>query len=84
MGGGSTIAAAVSIGHPSIGLEIDTEYFEEARSAIPMLAALDVADGRKNNETKQISSQLKLEEFDLNSKHRLDENGKRVRRETHV
>lgn len=42
MGSGSTIAAAAACGLPSIGLEIDREYFDMAKSAIPRLAALKV------------------------------------------
>ena len=42
MGGGATIAAAEALGYQSIGLEIDHEYFELARKAIPLLAALPV------------------------------------------
>ena len=38
MGSGSTVAAATSCGLDSIGIEIDDEYFELARSAIPQLA----------------------------------------------
>jgi DNA modification methylase len=40
MGSGSTIAAAAACGLLSIGLEIDTQYFEIAKTAIPKLAAL--------------------------------------------
>jgi DNA modification methylase len=40
MGSGSTIAAATACGSKSIGLEINTEYFEMAVIAIPLLAAL--------------------------------------------
>jgi DNA modification methylase len=40
MGGGSTIAAAVSIGYESIGIEIDPQFFGSALEAIPALAAL--------------------------------------------
>jgi site-specific DNA-methyltransferase (adenine-specific) len=40
MGGGSTIAAAVSIGYESIGIEIDPQFFGAALEAIPALAAL--------------------------------------------
>jgi len=40
MGGGSTIAGAVSIGYESIGIEIDPEFFNAALEAIPALAAL--------------------------------------------
>jgi DNA modification methylase len=40
MGGGSTIAAAVSIGYESIGVEVDPKFFSSALEAIPALAAL--------------------------------------------
>jgi len=40
MGSGSTIAAATACGLHSIGLEIDHHYFELAKRAIPLLAAL--------------------------------------------
>jgi DNA modification methylase len=39
MGGGSTIAAAVSIGYESVGVEIDPQFFATALEAIPGLAA---------------------------------------------
>src|SRR6266480_2056571 len=42
MGSGSTIAAAEACGLKSIGLEIQKEYFDLAKSAIPKLAALKV------------------------------------------
>jgi site-specific DNA-methyltransferase (adenine-specific) len=42
MGSGSTVAAATSCGLKSIGLEINSEYFEMAVKAIPLLAALTV------------------------------------------
>jgi site-specific DNA-methyltransferase (adenine-specific) len=38
MGSGSTIAAATALGLRSIGLEIDRDYFQLARKAIPTLA----------------------------------------------
>ena len=38
MGSGSTIAAAMACGVDSLGIEIDSEYFNLARSAIPLLA----------------------------------------------
>jgi len=41
MGGGSTIAAAASVGYESIGLELDPAFFERAAAGIPKLAALD-------------------------------------------
>ncbi|MCX6374766.1 MAG: DNA methyltransferase, partial [Armatimonadetes bacterium] len=40
MGSGSTIAAAAACGLPSIGLEIDEQYYHVAKSAIPRLAAM--------------------------------------------
>jgi DNA modification methylase len=43
MGAGSTIAAAKALGHQSVGIEIDREYFTMAVGAIPKLAAIQVA-----------------------------------------
>lgn len=40
MGSGSTIAAATACGLRSIGIEINSEYFQLARSAVPRLALL--------------------------------------------
>ncbi len=40
MGSGSTIAAAISVGYNSIGLELDAAYFQLAQKAIPRLASL--------------------------------------------
>jgi DNA modification methylase len=42
MGGGSTLAAAFSVGYESIGIESDPGYFQVAQSAIPRLAGLVV------------------------------------------
>lgn len=42
MGSGSTVAAAAALGLRSIGLEINEEYFEMARKAIPLLAKLRI------------------------------------------
>jgi site-specific DNA-methyltransferase (adenine-specific) len=42
MGSGSTLAAATSCGLKSIGLEVRKEYFEMAKTAIPLLAKLKV------------------------------------------
>lgn len=39
MGSGSAIAACAALGLKSIGLEVDPEYFDIARNAIPKLAA---------------------------------------------
>ena len=41
MGGGSTIAAAVSVGYESIGIEHDQAFFQMATRGIPRLAALN-------------------------------------------
>ena len=40
MGSGSTIAAAKAVGYDSLGVELDTDYFNLADKAIPCLAAL--------------------------------------------
>jgi len=37
-GAGSTLAAAIAVGHESIGVEKDSYYFEMARDAVPKLA----------------------------------------------
>ena len=39
MGSGSTIAAACALGYPSIGIELDAQFFNMAVQAIPKLAA---------------------------------------------
>jgi site-specific DNA-methyltransferase (adenine-specific) len=43
-GSGSTLAAAQAVGYESIGLEVDPVYFEQAKLAIPALAALPTED----------------------------------------
>lgn len=43
-GSGSTLAAAEAVGYASIGLEREEEYAKLARTAIPKLAALKVAE----------------------------------------
>ncbi len=48
MGSGSAIAACAALGLQSIGLEVDPEYFEMARKAIPRLAALRVTFQESN------------------------------------
>lgn len=40
-GAGSTLAAAEAVGYESVGVEIDPEYVEIARSAIPRLSVLE-------------------------------------------
>lgn len=42
MGSGSTVAAAEACGLVSIGLEIQKEYFDLAKNAIPQLAAISI------------------------------------------
>lgn len=42
MGSGSTIAAATACGSRSVGLEVRAEFFSMAKSAIPLLADLEV------------------------------------------
>ncbi len=49
MGGGSTIAAAISVGYESIGVEIDPAFFKIAAKAIPRLADF-AGNGKGNNE----------------------------------
>ena len=48
MGSGSTIAASAAQGLKSIGLEVDSDYFAMARTAVPKLATLRVA-GQEDN-----------------------------------
>lgn len=42
-GGGSTIAAAIALGYDAIGCELDEAFFDEAKRAIPQLAAIPVS-----------------------------------------
>jgi site-specific DNA-methyltransferase (adenine-specific) len=41
-GGGSTLAAALAVGYPSIGIEIDPRYFRVAARAVPRLGRLEI------------------------------------------
>lgn len=45
-GAGSTLAAATAVGLPSVGVELDAQYFELAKDAIPNLAALTLERNR--------------------------------------
>jgi DNA modification methylase len=59
MGGGSTIAAAISVGYESIGVELDPMFLKMATRAIPQLASLNgnskanSADGTLNQDSRQ-------------------------------
>lgn len=44
MGAGSTLAAANAVGYDSIGVELDKEFFDLAKKAIPGLSALSDKD----------------------------------------
>lgn len=44
MGGGSTLAAANAVGYDSCGIEMDKQFYELAKNAIPALAALPAKD----------------------------------------
>lgn len=54
MGSGSTVAAATALGIRSIGLEINSEYFALARTAVPKLTALTIEDPYSNYVAKPI------------------------------
>lgn len=43
-GSGAHLAAAEAVGYSSVGVEVDANYFDVARSAIPALASLTVMD----------------------------------------
>jgi DNA modification methylase len=47
MGGGSTIAASISVGYESIGVELDQKFLKMAVEAIPRLARLN-GNGKAN------------------------------------
>lgn len=52
MGGGSTIAAACAVGYHSIGIELDSEYYQVARNAIPELTALTVNEPQSDGTSR--------------------------------
>ncbi|MGQ0665273.1 MAG: DNA-methyltransferase [Pseudomonadota bacterium] len=54
MGSGSTIAAATACGLKSIGIEINREYYEMAKQAIPLLANLATADTSRNGTKRRL------------------------------
>jgi DNA modification methylase len=49
MGGGSTIAAAISVGYQSIGIEHDRSFFQMAAAGIPQLANFN-GNGKGNGD----------------------------------
>jgi DNA modification methylase len=53
MGSGSTIAAAAACEVPSIGLEINAEYFQMALKAIPILAEYEPNESNKDGSDKR-------------------------------
>ena len=57
MGGGSTIAAAVSVGYESVGVEVDPAFFRVAQQAIPKLSHLPL-NGKYNMATEEESPTL--------------------------
>ena len=57
MGGGSTIAAAVSVGYESVGVEVDPAFFRVAQQAIPKLSRLPL-NGKYNMATEEESPTL--------------------------
>jgi DNA modification methylase len=57
MGGGSTIAAAISIGYQSIGVELDPEFYGAALEAIPALAAFP----RSRKTSSRVGSKTNLD-----------------------
>lgn len=64
MGSGSTIAAAAAVGYESIGIEVDSHFYEMAVSAIPKLAVLKVEweffEGSNGNGTFRYQTAHKL------------------------
>jgi site-specific DNA-methyltransferase (adenine-specific) len=48
-GSGSTLAACEALGYNSIGLEINKEYFDMAKTVIPKLAAIEVDIWKNGN-----------------------------------
>lgn len=55
MGSGATIAAATALGYESVGIEIDSTFFEMAENAIPNLAEIET-DIEKRQDIEQTNS----------------------------
>lgn len=61
-GGGSTLAAARSLKIKSVGIEIDTEYFEIAKRAVPKLSDLDIDMFSDMSMNEADSDKMKIQE----------------------
>lgn len=57
-GGGSTLAAAAALGFESVGIEIDHEYAQIAKRAIPKLAELEISVVNIKKIERMIQEQL--------------------------
>ncbi len=66
MGGGSTIAASISVGYESIGIELDRRFFQIALESIPRLAV--TSHGRAG----ELQSWAQRSQSHANSRRRLD------------
>jgi hypothetical protein len=81
MGGGSTIAAAISVGYESIGVELDPTFFKMATQAIPRLADLagngkaNSSNGTRDEKGMQRSLALLSESSDFASAMPVDADG---------
>lgn len=62
-GAGSTLAAAEALGFESIGIEINPDYFEMAKVAIPKLAQLKVNPWRFEKEADRIGKMQAFANF---------------------
>jgi DNA modification methylase len=69
-GSGSTVAACASLGYTSIGVEVNKEYVDMARHAVPKLAALETdvwknGNGsiRTNGKQNKVMRDERLEKF---------------------
>jgi DNA modification methylase len=64
MGGGSTIAAAISAGYESIGIELDPAFFKTAVKAIPQLASLN-GNGKGNSNGSTLDADINQHQLAL-------------------